>query len=188
MNKKSVITVIVGTIVAFVWTNISWMGLGWHMNDFKTFKSDIAVMDVIREQAQGSGLYTLPNMDPTIHKTEGGTEKWSAMARKGPFAFISTKVDGIPPGITKLMVIGFFINMLVAAILYGLLCQTKLEKDKQKVLFLAVAAVAGSLIPYLVNWYWWQFPFSAMAINVVDTFITWGIAGTAMVQISKRIK
>ena len=187
MNKKSVITVVVGAIVAFAWSTISWMALGWHMTDFKQFKNDTMVMDVIREQAQGSGFYMLPNMDPSIHEDKEREKEWFEKAQRGPYAFISARVDGVSCSMARSMTVGLLINLLTAIIFYGLLRQTKLKKDKEKVLFVAFAAVAGSLIPYLGNWAWWHFPLLSMAINVVDTFVMWGLAGLAMVKISKKI-
>lgn len=184
--KKCVMGVVAAAVVAQIWGMISWMALPWHNMDFKQFKNEAAVADVIRAEIQGSGLYTLPNMDESIHGDEAKMAEWNERARRGPFAFMTVKADGIAPGMGLPITIGFLLNIAIALVLYWLLGKTTAQSIMEKTLFLAVCGALGSLYPHISNWNWWHFPLTYGIVGVVDLFITWALAGFVMVKISSK--
>jgi len=182
--KKLIWCAIVAAVVAQVWGMVSWMVLPWHMLDFKQFKDDTHVAEVLRAELQGSGLYTLPNMDPTIHENEAAMVKWKNKARKGPFAFLSVKADGVEPGMGLPMAIGFFLNLVMAGILFWLVSNNAITCPKGRTIFIAVAGSVGALYTHLSNWNWWHFPINYCVVGVIDVFVTWTLAGFAMVKLA----
>lgn len=186
--KKIIVCSLVGAVVAQIWGMASWMVLPWHNWDFREFKNESRVAEVIRSETQGSGLYTLPNMDMEAHKDEKAMAEWNAKARRGPFAFISVKADGIEPGMGVPMAVGFLLNILIAGILFWTLGQTKLKKTFDRVLFLGVVGSVGSIYPHLSNLNWWHFPASYCLVGVIDLFVTWSLAGFAMTKVMAKVK
>jgi len=182
--KKLVLGAVVGGIVAQIWGMVSWMGLGWHMADFKPFADPDAVADAVRAQNQGTGLYMLPNWDPSIHTDEEKMNEWNSKSEAGPFVFMSVQANGVKPGMGPMMAIGFGINVLVAFLLVWLLGQTSLTSPFQQALFVGVAGAAGAMFPHLSNWNWWHFPLGYCLVGVVDLFITWFLAGFAISKLS----
>lgn len=185
--KKLILCALLAAIVAQLWGMISWMVLPWHMTDFKQFKNDALVAEVMRSELQGSGLYTLPNMDPTVHQNEAAMAEWNDKARKGPFAFISVRADGVEPGMALPMAIGFLLNFIIATILFWLVGKTSITCPKRRTVFIAVAGSVGALYPHISNWSWWAFPLTYCAVGVIDLFITWALAGFAMVALSRYL-
>lgn len=181
--KKFILGTLAGAIIAQVWGVFSWMVLPWHNLDFRQFANESAVADVIRAEAKESGLYTLPNMDPSTHSDEAAMKAWNDRAQRGPFAFISLKAEGIEPGMGKAMGLGFVLNATMAAILFWMLTQTSIQSFLGQAFFLGVAGFVGAMYPHLSNWNWWHFPASYCIVGVVDLFVTWFLAGLAMAKI-----
>jgi hypothetical protein len=157
---KMIKCVFAATVVAQIWGMISWMALPWHNMDFVTFKDDSPVAEVIREQAQGSGLYTLPNMNPAGHEDEAVKKDWDEKARKGPFVFMSVVTEGVPSGMGVPMAVGLGLNILISALLLWMVNQTTLTTVMGRATFIGVAGMVGSLYPHISNWNWWHFPLS----------------------------
>lgn len=186
--KKLILCSLLGAVIAQAWGFFSWAILPWHMLDFKQFKNGDNVAAVMKAEAQGSGLYTLPNMDDSVHSDEQAMAEWNAKASAGPFAFISLQADGVNPGMGPALAVGFLINIATAAVLFWLLMNSSLSTPVMRTLFIATAGSIGALYPHLSNWNWWHFPFSYCAVGVIDLFLTWALAGFAMVKLSDRLQ
>lgn len=185
--KKLILCSLAGAIMAQIWGMISWMVLPWHNLDFKQFQNDEVVAEVFRQQLQGSGLYTIPNMDPEVHESEASAKAWQDRASKGPFVFISARPSGIPAGMGIPMAIGFLLNLFMAAILYWLLTQSSITCPYGRSIFVALAGGVGAIYPHMSNWNWWHFPLIYCLVGVIDLFITWGLAGFVMVKLSDKL-
>ncbi len=185
--KKLIACTLAAAVVAQIWGMFSWMALSWHMTDFKQFSNDENVTTVLRAELQGSGLYTLPNMDMTVYEDEAALAAWNNRARQGPFAFISVRADGIDTGKTKPMIIGFLLNLATALILFWLLANCSINSTGGRTLFIAIAGSVGALSPHLSSWNWWHFPITYCVIGVIDLLIAWALAGFVMVKLSDRL-
>ena len=185
--KKLILCVFAAALVAQGWGAFSWMKLSWHMLDSKQFISDTNVAQVLNTELQGSGLYTIPNMDPTMHGDDAKMAEWDEKARKGPFAFISVRADGIEPGMVKPMAIDFVLNLVLAGILFWLVGKTAITCPIGRTVFIATAATVGAIYVHLANWNWWHFPITYSVVGIVDLFITWALAGFVMVKLSDRL-
>ena len=141
-------------------------------------------MDKPQEQC----LLAARNMDKSIHEDEEKMKQWNNEARRGPFAFISIKAEGVDPGMGKAMGIGALINVFISFILFLLVKQTNLQSVMEKSLFIATCGAVGAIYPHLSNWKWWHFPAFYCFIGVMDLFITWGLAGLAMMKLSERMQ
>ena len=182
--KKLVVCAFAAALVAQVWGMVSWMGLSWHMLDFKQFSNGDNVAEVLRTELQGSGLYTIPDMDPTSYENEEKMAEWDAKAAEGPFAFISVRADGIQPGMGKPMAIGFALNLLLASILFWLVSKSSITCPIGRTFFIATAATVGAIYVHVANWNWWHFPVAYTVVGIVDLFITWALAGFVMVKLN----
>ncbi len=173
--------------MAQIWGMISWMVLPWHNLDFKQFSSDTAVSEVLKTELNGSGLYTLPNMDPTVYENEQALAEWNQKARKGPFAFMSVRAGGVDPGMGVPMAIGFFLNFAIAGILFWLVTNSSIVGPIGRTVFVAIAGSVGSLYPHISNWNWWHFPATYCIVGVVDLYVTWALAGFVMIKLADKL-
>lgn len=182
--KKLILCALAAAVVVQIWGTISWMILPWHELDFRQFSNDENIATVLRNELQGSGLYTIPNMDPSVHENEAAMTEWNNKARQGPFAFISVRAEGIAPGMGLPMSLGFLLNVIIGGLLLWLVRNTSITSLKGRTIFIAVAGTLGGLYVHFSNLIWWHFPFLYSLVGVVDMFITWGLAGFAIVKIS----
>ena len=186
--KKFILCVLAGAIVAQIWGMISWMALPWHMLDFKQFSDDDRVIEVFQTELQGSGLYTLPNMDMAQYESEAAMAEWNEKVSRGPFAFISVRADGIKPGMGIPMLIGFILNAVITAILFCLLRHCSISSTKGRIAFVATAGTVGALYPHIAHWNWWKFPLGYTMVGIIDLLITWTLVAIAIVLLSNWLE
>ena len=184
--KNLILCSLAAAITAQFWGTISWMVLGWHNADFKQFSNDSQVAEVFKNELQGSGLYTIPNLDPQMHQDKEAMAEWDRKAQAGPFAFISVRAEGITPGMGTPMAIGFFLNLFIAAVLHWALINCKIEGLWGRSFFLAVVGSLGSAYPHISNWSWWNFPVTYCFVGVIDLFITWFLAGLVITKLHAK--
>jgi hypothetical protein len=188
--KKIIACGLVGALVAQIWGTISWVALPWHMGDFKEFTNPEPVAASIVAQAPESGLYTLPNMDPTVHEDPEKMDAWNALLKKGPFAFMTIKVEGADPGMGKAMAYGFGFNILISILILWVFSKSVYFTSGSMLAsasFMGIVGMLGSIYPHMSNWNWWHFPISYCLVGVVDLFITWFLAGLAIKKLSSKL-
>ncbi|MDQ2994245.1 MAG: hypothetical protein M3R00_04770, partial [Pseudomonadota bacterium] len=94
MIKRIFMAAVLGGLIAFIWGNISWVVLDWHLKAMHQFKDESAVAAVLKNNAPESGVYMLPQMPNDSaarvgedHKTL--KEKHDAQVSEGPRAYVS---------------------------------------------------------------------------------------------------
>jgi hypothetical protein len=65
-----------------------------------------------------------------------------------------------------------------------MLLQTRGLSYGKRVLFLAVAGLAASVIVDIPNWNWWGFSGAYTLVNLVDFTLTWFFAGLVMAKVA----
>lgn len=175
MNARSLIAVVVGGLVAFIWSSISWMAIPWHRPTMEVFTNEVVVGRTIKEAAPKPGIYTYP----------GWTSDDADMQKKhneGPYVFASVVPAGVGSEMVGMMLGGFLIAVMGAAFLLTLMSLAPSASLRVG----AVAALFVSLIPSLMNWNWWHFPVGFTAVGVADSFISWMLAVLVMGKIASR--
>ena len=164
---------ILGGIVLFAWSSISWMALPWHMATLHSFRDDKAVMDAIKANAPQSGIYVMPI---------GDTPENQQRMMDGPQVFSSVRLG--PLGSMGPLMARQWLIQVVAALIAALLLQMAGPMTYgRRVLFLvgiaAVVAVAG----HLPQWNWWSFSTAFTLAEIADLLIGWTLAGLVMARI-----
>jgi hypothetical protein len=107
-----------------------------------------------------------------------------AKMQKGPIVFAAIRRDGFG-SYSGGLIIQFLSLVAAAFLLTWMLLQTSGLSYLGKVMFLAVAGLAASVIVDLPNWNWWGFSGSYTAINLVDSALTWMFAGFVIAKVAK---
>lgn len=167
---------VVAGIVLFIWSALSWMVLPWHKTTLNSFKDEKALVEVIKANVTKSGIYFLPMKEMEV------TEQKSA----SPLVFASVHLEGMPASMAKPMIIGL-IGQIIAAMLVGwlLLCTSGLSY-LQRVGFVLIFAIAGSIIADLPNWNWFAFDTNYTLVLAADMLIGWFLAGLVLAKFCKR--
>jgi len=188
MLRSLVLGSILGGLVAFVWSSVSWELLGWHEKTLVSFQNDDEVSALIASHAPKDGTYILPGMPPT----EGMTAEQQKAAKaalmekmqRGPIMIAAVRRGGFG-SFARGLIIQVLSLMAAAFLLTWLLLQTSGLSYRKRVMFIAIAGLAASVIVDLPNWNWWGFSGVYTAVNLIDVTITWLLAGLVIAKVAK---
>ncbi len=188
MTKSLILGTILGGLMAFVWSSVSWELIGWHEKTMVAFQNEDEVSAVIASHASQDGTYLLPSGPSTAGMT--AEQKKSALAatmqkmQAGPIMVAAVRRGGVG-SYSRGLIIQLLSLMAAAFLLTWLLLQTTGLSYGRKVAFLAIAGLAASVIVDLPNWNWWGFSGAYTAVNLADSMLTWLVAGLVIAKVAK---
>ena len=188
MTKSLILGTILGGLMAFVWSSISWELIGWHEKTMVAFHNEDEVSAVIASHAGQDGTYILPSMPPTVGLTpEQKKNVIAAVMQKmqaGPIMVAAVRRGGFG-SYSRGLIIQLLSLMAAAFLLTWLLLQTTGLSYARRVAFLAVVGLAATVIVDLPNWNWWGFSGPYTAVNLADSTLTWLFAGLVIAKVAK---
>jgi hypothetical protein len=188
MTKSLVLGTILGGLAAFVWSSISWELLGWHEKTMVNFQNEDEVSAVIASHATKDGTYILPATPPSEGmNSDQKKEMQAALVAKmktGPIMVAAVRRGGFGSP-SRAMITQLLCMMAAAFLLTWLLLQTSGLSYTRRVVFLAVAGLAASVIVDLPNYNWWGFSGAYTAVNLADSTVTWLLAGLVIAKVAK---
>jgi hypothetical protein len=188
VTKSLLLGTILGGLVAFVWSSISWEVLGWHEKPMLSFQNDDEVSAVIASHAPQSGIYLLPGTPSTegmsAEQKKAAQATVIAKMQKGPIVFAAVRIGGFG-SYTRGLVIQLLSPMAAAFLLTWLLLQTSGLNYSRRVVFCAVVGLASGVIVDLPNWNWWGFSGAYTAVDLADFTLTWLFAGFVIAKVAK---
>ena len=185
--KSLLLGTILGGFVAFAWSSLSWEVIGWHEKTMASFQNADDVSAVISSHAPQDGTYMLPGAPPPGGSAEERKAAEAALVEKmqnGPIVVAAVRRGGFG-SFGRALVIQALSLMAAAFLLTWMLLQTSGLSYARKVLFLAVAGLAASVIVDLPNWNWWGFSGPYTLVNLADSTITWLLAGLVIAKVAK---
>lgn len=190
MIKSLVLGSILGGLVAFVWSSVSWEILGWHEKSMIAFQNEDDVSSMIASHTLKDGTYILPAMPSTEGMLPEQKKKTMAAAiekmKQGPIMLAAVRRGGFASS-SRAFAIQLLGLMAAAFLLTWLLLQTSGMSYMRRVAFLAIAGLAASVIVDLPNWNWWGFSGAHTAVNLADATITWLLAGLVIAKVAKPL-
>jgi hypothetical protein len=188
MIKSLVLGTVLGGLAAFVWSSFSWEVLGWHEKTMVSFQNEDEVSAVIASHATKDGTYILPAAHPSEGVNSDQKKEMQAALvakmQKGPIMVAAVRRGGF--GSSSQAVVTQLLSLMAAAfLLTWLLLQTSGLSYTRRVVFLAVAGLAASVIVDLPNWNWWGFSGAYTAVNLADSTVTWLLAGLVIAKVAK---
>jgi len=188
VTKSLILGTILGGLMAFVWSSISWELIGWHEKTMVAFHNEDEVSAVIASHAGQDGTYILPSMPPTVGLTpEQKKNVIAAVMQKmqaGPIMVAAVRRGGFG-SYSRGLIIQLLSLMAAAFLLTWLLMQTAGLSYAHRVAFLAIVGLAASVIVDLPNWNWWGFSSAYTAVNLADSTLTWLVAGLVIAKVAK---
>lgn len=168
---------IVGGIILFIWSAISWMALPWHMDTLHGFTDETAVVQTITSNASQSGIYVLPFKQMDVQQ---GQE-----TQQTPQVFASINLQGMGSSMAKPMGIGLIGQIIAAMLVAWLLSKTSGLGYFGKLGFIFIFAVTVAIIADVPNWNWFAFDTHYTLVMMADTLIGWVLAGLVMAKLVK---
>jgi hypothetical protein len=176
---------ILGGIVLFIWSAISWMALPWHNATLNRFANEDSVAELLKTSTSERGIYIYPGEADTLGMSPDEQKKaqqatWDKM-KMGPIVFMSINPRG-SESMGKFMAVGLLTQIIVAFLMTYLLLRTKEASFWSKVRFIVLLSFLSGLICYLPQWNWWHFstPYTLVAFG--DLLIGGFLVGMVLAQ------
>lgn len=176
--KKILVPGVLGGLVIFVWTFISWTVLPWHNSVINEIPNGEAMAQAMKSEGMTSAVYHFPGMPE--NDDEAYQKAWAERFLKGPninFMVYSTKGSDMMDPVLFLR--SLILNILAALLASYLLLQAMGSTSGllQRALFVTALGAFVAITYPMAEWNWWNFPTDFTLVAVADTVITWFLAG-----------
>lgn len=188
MVNRVLMAGLLGGVVVFIWSTLSWMLLPWHFTSLQHFGDERAVAQVLTNNVAHSGIYVLPNPHRSAPQAgQGGGKSESApLPSATPLVFASVRLPGDAPSMAQAFSGSLAIQVLGALLAAWLLSLTRGLRYAQRVLFVTLAGVFAAVVGCLPYWNWWGFSTDYTLVSVADIVIGWFFAGLAIAKLLGR--
>lgn len=165
---------LLGGIILFVWSFISWMLLPWHTVTLNNFKDEKVVAESISANVSQSGMYLMPaHMD----KQQANSD-----TTKRPFVFASVRTEGMPVSMNISMLLSLITQVIAAIFVAWLLSKTRGLNYYQRVVFVVIFALAAGVVTEIPYWNWFGFDPYYTLVSIADLLIGWFFAGLVLAR------
>lgn len=172
---------ILGGLVIFAWSAISWMCIPWHLKVFNNFENEVEVTKVMTAHVPKSGVYVLPAMTQRHKKDASVTADTRTQA---PLVFATVRLEN-SPSMNRLMINELIIQMLAAFLVTGLMMKVKGVGYMGRVGLVTLFGLAAGVTSYLPFWNWFGFPPVYMAVIMADLVSGWYFAGFIIARVTR---
>lgn len=188
MIKSLALGAVLGGLVAFLWSAVSWMMLPWHNAGMKSFTNEATVAQVVLDNVPTGGMFLLPGIPPGYEQMSADQRKMADAARatalaNGPYMY-AVVWRGLSENMGKQMGLWLLFNMLAALLVSMLVMKTGGMSWGGRVMFVVTAAVAVCLIAVIPNWIWWRYPREVILVTMADIVIAWLLAGMVIAKVA----
>jgi hypothetical protein len=161
MNIRIILAGVLGGIAMFIWSTVAHTVLPLGRAGVREMKNEAAVIDVMKANLEGFGLYVFPGL--------GVGPKANAEARREAMRHMGEKLANGPSGFLvyhpvrplnfpRLLGIEFATELAEAILVVFLLGQTRLTSFGARVGFVTVAGILAAIATNVSYWNWYGFP------------------------------
>ena len=178
--KQIILPSLLGAVVIFVWSFISWTIIGWHNIDLKNFPDQTEIMHM-KAVMHEPGIYIYPREPQSTD--DAAMQKWFEQYKAGPLVnFMVYNPNGEDWDMVTPMVRSFLIYFISAFIASMLLMMTLAQNPGflRRVVFVMMLGLFAGFVGPFIEWNWWKFPFGYTIVGVIDFCVTWFIAGLVL--------
>ena len=187
MVKQILLGTIIGAVTIFLVSFVWHMVLPFSETGFHNLPHEDVLSTALRLGISEPGIFMFPGMDVAKRNDPAEQQRYAEKFRRGPTGLIVFQPGGKEFSFPRLLANQFCFQLLAAFVLSCLLAMSAsaLTQYLQRVLFVALVAVFGSLLIDLPYWNWYGFPGNYTAAHFAEFLITWGITGFALAAIVK---
>ena len=158
---------VVGGLIAFAWSAVSWMALPFHNKTISSFGDPAAIVNILEASAPKSGVYVLAN------------DAKGQSAPTDPFIFISYEKKGWG-GMGSTMALGLLMQMIGAFFWTWILGKIPGLTLKDSAMYGLFFGLCVGFLGAMPNWVWWKFPLPFTLMYVADAAIAWTLASMVL--------
>jgi hypothetical protein len=186
--KRILLAGLLGGLVAFIWSAVVHMNpltvaLGLSMFNEK----EDAVLAELRGHDLSPGLYFFPGMDMSKRMSKEHEAAWTAKFKAGPSGLLLLQPKGGDPMEARQLLLEFFSTALCAIIAATILATT-IGPVTCRAIMVAMMGLFGWLALSVSQWTWYHYPFSFIALDLIDQSVGWLLAGFVIAKLVKPIQ
>ena len=189
MEKRVILSIVVGSIVVFLVSSIWHMATGLGQVGIQNLPNEDVMLSAMRGSIHSSGLYFFPAMDvgATGSKEQASQAGYLEKYKSGPNGILIYHPGGQELAFGKLLTVQFLTGLAGAILLALMLVMTADATTflKRALLVLAISLFAAVIyeIPY---WNWYGFPTNYTLAHAAGWIVSWSAAGLAMAAMIRR--
>ncbi len=158
---------VVGGLIAFAWSALSWMVLPFHGRTLSVFADPAPIIRALEATGGASGVYIVKN------DARGQT------APTDPFVFVSYAKAGWG-SMGRSMALGLAVQMVGAFFWTWILGKIPGLTLRDAALYGCFFGLCVGFLGAVPNWVWWKFPAGFTACYVLDDVAAWTFASLAI--------
>jgi len=185
MAKQIGLGTIVGALAIFLVSFVWHMALPFAETGFRNLPHEDVLTAAMRLGISEPAIYIFPGMDPSKRSDPAEMQNFAEKFQRGPTGLIIYRPGGAEFSFPKLLVNQFGFQLLASFVVSLLLAMSAVPSYLQRVLFVALVALFGSLVIDLPYWNWYGFPGSYTFEHLCELSLTWGAAGFAIAAVVK---
>lgn len=187
MSRSVIVAALVGGLVVFVWSFVSWSLIPWHSSAMQSFVNEGEMSLALMANAPEGGLYMMPGL-PRGYATMSAEQKKAADAQMVANMETSRYFFGVvrrraPASPVRQMIVALLFDVLAALLVAMLVMKTGDMTYWGKVSFVMTAALAVGIIALVPQWIWFSFPTRWTLIMIADTLIAWLLGGMVIARV-----
>lgn len=174
-----------GGIVVFLWSTFSHLVLPLGEMGLRVLPNEDEVISALRQSVPESGLYLFPAADISGKPTPEQQHVWEQKYTAGPVGLLVYRAAGADVISPRQLLTELASNVgaaLVVAWVMSLVAASYFRRVLGAAMFGAFAWLSISAS----YWNWYGFPTAYIAVEGMDQFVGWGLAGLAIAAISKK--
>ena len=180
---------LIGALIAFLWSFVSWSLLPWHEATMHQFCDQEYVQKVIKENSPKSGVYLAPFPNCDQLEKEGatsGVEAHYAALKKGPLIYAQVDLEGMDPSQPSIYLYSLLTQFLGATLICALLRQASQLSYGGRLLFVTANGLIVGILGFLPAWNWFGAGAMYTLVMIADVVVTWFLAGLFIAALFKK--
>lgn len=185
--KRKIISLIIGTLILFIWNALSWMVLPFHSNTLNSIPDNAINAELLKEHLLKDGVYHYPGF-PT-EDTPQALKEMENRIETGPRITLMVFKRGKTELFSLLSFLGSVaINFVTVLLLYFLIQISRVHTTKSILLMTLFAALIIGFASDLAQMNWYLFPLEYTILNVLDHLIPFLLVGLLFSKYSFKVK
>jgi hypothetical protein len=186
--RRILLAGLLGALVAFAWSAVMHMNPLTAALGLSTFnEKEDAVLAGLRGHDLSPGLYFFPGMDMSKSMSKEQEAAWTAKFKAGPSGLLLLQPKGGEPMEARQLLLEFFSTALCAIIAATILATT-IGSVTCRAVMVAMMGLFGWLALSVSQWTWYHYPFSFIALDLIDQAVGWLLAGFVIAKLVKPIQ
>lgn len=186
--RRILLAGLLGALVAFAWSAFVHMNpltCAFGLSMFN--EKEDAVLAELRSHDLSPGLYFFPGMDMSKNMSKEQEAAWTSKFKAGPSGLLLLQPKGGEPMEPRQFLTEFFSTALCAIIAATILATT-IGSVTCRAVMVAMMGLFGWLALSVSQWTWHHYPFSFIALDLIDQTVGWLLAGFVIAKLVKPIQ